>query len=277
MSIHEDMPQDEYRKRRKASNSMLSDLAISPFHCWALNFNPHRPERKETPAMKAGTLAHCAILEPDALHDRYVVAPADLSPATNAYKAWAKDQRRIIISQDMWDASAEQRAAVLAVPEIAAVLNRPGKAEMSVFWADEETGVECMCRPDWVGTLPTGEAVILDLKTTADAMPASFGKSCASFGYHRQAAHYTNGLRANGVDVGMFMFAVVTSAYPFIAAPYVLDADSFAQGEDEIAELLALFAQCQSSNHWPAFGPGYQVASLPRWARKEIEAEVSYV
>jgi hypothetical protein len=276
--IRDDLTNDEYRAHRKVSNSMLSDLAVSPFHCWALNFAPDRPKRKETPSMKIGTLAHCAILEPDMIDARYVIAPDDLSMQTKAGKEWAAAQTRIIITQDMMDAAQAQRAVVMAAPEIASILNRPGKAETSVFWTDEETGLECMCRPDWVGTLTTGEAVILDLKTTADAMPSSFGKSVASFGYHRQAAHYTAGLQANGVDVAMFLFAVVTNSYPYIAAPYVLDADSAAQGEEEIAELLALYAQCSRTNHWPAFGPGYQVASLPRWAKRELNEtlEISY-
>lgn len=277
MSITENMPQHLYRAKRFVSNSLLSDLNVSPYHCWAMNINPDRPQRKESPAMKSGTLAHCVILEPETVSDRYVIAPEDLSMTTKAGKEWAAAQTRIIISQDQMTTAESQRAAVMAVPEIAEVLTRQGVAESSVFWVDEATGLDCMCRPDWVGTLPSGEPICLDLKTSADAMPAGFGKSVASFGYHRQAAHYSNGLRANGLDVAMFVFAVVSSAYPFVAAPYVLDVDSEAQGQEEISELLALYAQCSKTDKWPAMGPGYQVASLPRWAKREIESEVGWV
>ena len=75
----------------------------------------------------------------------------------------------------------------------------------------------------------------------------------------------------------MFVFAVVSTAYPFLATAYVLDDETEAQGHDEVAELLELYEQCQRTNYWPGFGPGYQVVSLPKWARREIETEVSYV
>lgn len=257
------------------SNSLLSDLAKSPFHCWALNFAPNRPERTETASMKAGTLAHCLILEPDTVTERYVVQPLDLDPRTKAGKEWTAAQSRVIVTGEQMKTAEEQRAAVMAVPELASILTMPGVAESSVFWTDQETGLSCMCRPDWLVDGP--EVICLDLKTSADAMPDGFGKSCASFGYHRQAAHYSNGLRANGLEVDLFVFAVVSSAYPFIAAPYVLDADSYAQGEEEIAELMTLFKQCKDTEKWPAFGDGYQVASLPRWARREIGSEIAYV
>jgi hypothetical protein len=48
----------------------------------------NRAAKEPTPAMKAGTLAHCAILEPDALESRYIVQPSDIDGRTKEGKAW---------------------------------------------------------------------------------------------------------------------------------------------------------------------------------------------
>ena len=73
-----------------------------------------------------------------------------------------------------------------------------------------------------------------------------------------------------------FVFAVVTNAYPFIAAAYVLDEETEAQACEEVTELLALYASCKKSGNWPAFGQGCNVIGLPAWARRSTEIEVAY-
>ena len=120
--------------------------------------------------------------------------------------------------------------------------------------------------------------ILLDLKTTQDASPRGFSRSVAEYGYHRQAAWYSNGYeQASGKEVAAFIFAAVTSAYPIIAAPYILDDESLAQGAEECAELLELYAQCRRTNTWPAFGDTPQLIGLPGWARRSMEVEISHV
>ncbi|NBO40554.1 MAG: hypothetical protein EBU92_03265, partial [Betaproteobacteria bacterium] len=46
--------------------------------------------------------------------------------------------------------------------------------ENSMFWTDQETGIECRARPDIIR--PDG--LIVDLKTTQDAGASAFAKSC---------------------------------------------------------------------------------------------------
>jgi hypothetical protein len=274
MPIKYDMTAADYHAAPGVSNSMLNDLHKSPFHCWAMHINPRRPVREQTAPMMLGTLAHTAILEPGAMDDRYVVRPDDIDARTKAGKEWIAAQDRSIITLDQEGAAQKQRAAVLAVPELAEILKR-GRAESSVFWNDATTGLDCRCRPDWLTKASSGKAIVLDLKTTADASADAFGRSIWTYGYHRQAAHYTAGIEAQGIEVEAFVFAVVTNSYPFVAAAYVLDEDSLAQGQEEISELLDLYANCQRSGSWP-FATGYQIASLPKWARRNLEIEVSY-
>jgi hypothetical protein len=267
-----DMPAAEYFAVDAMSNSAMKELARSPWHYI------NRVQRAPTAAMAAGTLAHTAILETAAIPARYAVRPAGLDLRTKEGKAWAESVAGLeIITADQAAMAESQRQAVLAVPELAALLSS-GYAEASVFWVDKATGVYCKARPDWVHPLSDGRVILLDIKTTADESPAGFAKSVAAFGYHRQEAHYRAGFEAaTGKEVAAFIFAAVTSAPPVLAVPYHLDDQASMQGAEEVAELLDLFAQCQRAGIWPPYGEGYQSISLPRWAQRNTEVEVSFV
>jgi exodeoxyribonuclease VIII len=243
------------------SNSAMSDLKRSPWHYI------NRVNRAPTTAMKAGTLAHCAVLEPGAVSSRYAIKPAGLDGRTKEGKAWAESCAGLeVITADEHATALAQRNAVHGVPELAALL-ATGYAETSVFWTDPATGVYCKARPDWVHPLADGRVILLDLKTTADESPAGFGKSVANFGYHRQAAHYSDGFAiATGREVAAFVFAAVSAAPPFLAVPYMLDDSAKAAGKQQRDELLARYAACLEADDWPAYGSGVQVLSLPAWA-----------
>mgnify|MGYP000644432546 CR=1 FL=1 len=264
-----DMPADDYHAVDALSNSALSKLSTSPFHYWSEYLAPNRPKREPTPSMLAGTLAHCAVLEPGQLFNRYAVKPEGLDTRTKEGKAWAATVPGdcTVISAEQKATSDAQRAAVIAVPELASVL-ATGHAETSVFWTDSVEGLHCKCRPDWVHMLADGRAVLFDLKTTQDPSPREFAKSVWSYGYHRQAAHYTAGFEAaTGIEVAAFLFGAVSSAYPFIAVPYLLDDDAMQRGREEVRRLLRLYAACCETDTWPAYGEGVQVLSLPAWAK----------
>jgi exodeoxyribonuclease VIII len=229
--------------------------------------DPERPPAAaSTAAQLFGTLAHSFVLEPDKAH-RYVCKPEGHDGRTKDGKAWlAANAGSICVGADDWQAATEARRAVLAVPELRHALSS-GAPEVSVFWTDERTGLQCRARIDWLHTLPDGRAIVLDLKTCPDAGPLEFGRSVWAYGYHRQAAHYTHGLQANGIEVAAFLFAAVSNAHPFIAVPYLLDDDATRRGADEVRELLDLYNECQRTNTWPAYGDGVQVLSLPAWAK----------
>lgn len=269
---------NKYHAESALSNSLMSDIKRSPAYAWAVNFEPGRPPRKNTPAMMAGTLTHCAILERVQFDERYTVQPHDLDMRTTAGKAWkssASDSGITVIDGEQRQIAFDQRASVFAVPELESILTS-GKPEVSVFWADESTGVKCKARPDWLHRRADGRAVILDIKTTREIEPEEFGRSVAKYGYHRQAAHYIAGLEAHGIDVAEFVFGVVSSVYPYQSYAAILDEDTLAQGREEVSELTAIYAECNRTGVWPGYS-GYQVVGLPAWARRSIEMEIGYV
>lgn len=274
-----DMSSDDYHAADGLNNSTLSSLSKSPAHCYALHIATDRPQRGATPAMLAGTLAHCAILEPAEVAGRYYVRPDGIDGRTKdgrALLALLPQHLTVITSAEMETAQA-QRAAVLALPELRNLLST-GVAEQSVFWHDSATHLLCKCRPDWAHTLPDGRVVLVDVKTTTDASPGAFAKTVWNYGYHRQAAHYVTGWEAaTGQEVAAFVFAVVTNAYPVLAAAHMLDEDYQRLGADECRRLIDTFADCKRSGKWPGF-IGMNLLAPPAWARKtEDEIEVSYV
>lgn len=279
VGVFDGMSNVEYHAAKGLSNSVLSAMANSPANYFAMYEAPGRPVRKPTAAMMAGTLAHCAILEPDQLHARYVCKPTGHDARTTAGRAWAASvpDGVTVIDADAIAMAEEQRNAVLAVPELAELL-ASGVAEQSAFWLDQDTSLLCKCRPDWIHPLPDGRVILVDVKTTKDASPAGFSRSVNEYGYHRQAAHYSRGYElASGKEVAAFVFAVVTNAYPYIAMAYTLDAESMQQGESEISELIELYAACKLSGNWPTYGTGVVQIGLPAWARRNVELEVAYV
>lgn len=271
------IPAHQYHADSAVSNSMLSSMAKSPAHCYALHLAPGRPTVGPTPAMAAGTLAHTMILEPETFAHRYVTKPADLSLATKEGKAFKASvpEGMELISEDQRDTAQLQRAAVMADPKLASML-ASGHAELSAFWTDKATGLRCRCRPDWLQFTGPNRVRVLDIKTIGDITLESVSRSIAAYGYHRQQAHYVAGLEACGLVVEEFVFGFVTNAYPFLALPYVLDDETVAQGSEEVGELLARYAHCHRTNHWPIAGEGCQMVGLPRWAKRETEIEVSY-
>lgn len=272
------MANEDYHSTPAVSNTVLSSIARSPAHCFALHVAEDRRKQATTPAFFAGTLAHCAILEPDALLERYIVRPEGLDLRTKAGKEWrdALPAGVLTITADEWATAIAQRDAVRAVPELAELLGA-GVAEVSAFWTDDETGLPCKCRPDWVHTLSDGRVILVDVKTTVDASPQQFTRSVWKYGYHRQAAWYSAGYaRAACVEVAGFVFAAVTSAHPFIAAAHTLDDDYLRIGQDECRRLLDEYADCKLTGQWPAF-PGMNLLSPPAWATQSDELEVFHV
>lgn len=291
----------EYLAIDSVSNSRLTDLARSPAHCYALHIDPNRPPREPRPWMLTGSLAHCAILEPDAVEKRYAVVPEDApkrpSPAQWAAKdpnegsraamAWWKDFNTRtsgleIVSAAQFATVLGQVEAVRRVPVLAELL-ADGTPEVSIFWTDEATGLECRARADWLGgpdRAPDSprrwHSRPLDIKTIADLTPDKVSKAVASLGYHRKAAFYRRGLRANGFVVDEFVFGFVSGTYPYLAAPFLLDDETMQQGDDEVDELLELYAQCKRSGVWPGFGESYQLVGLPAWAKRSSDIEVGY-
>jgi exodeoxyribonuclease VIII len=181
----------------------------------------------------------------------------------------ANNGQRTVLEPEEWDQLMNMRDAVMAHPIARALLTgRPGKAEQSVYWVDQATGVLCRCRPDFW----RDDNLIVDLKTTEDASPEGFAKSIANWSYDTQAAFYADGvLAATGKPLRAFVFlaveksARVVEGQPLGVAVYQLDEAGTELGRAKYREDLGVYAQCVKSNVWPCYGDKLQTISLPQW------------
>jgi hypothetical protein len=264
-----DMPAETYHTINAMSAGGLRRMAKSPAHFFGKQLDPARPEGGTSEAMRAGTLAHLALLEPHLIPKLCAVQPPGLDGRTRDGKAWkeANSGKMSITAEALATAEAQARAA-RALPEVGALLSN-GYAESSAFWIDEQTGELCKCRPDW--TSPAGDGVVLlDLKTCQDASPSGFAKAIASMGYDLQAAWYTDGFTAaTGKQVHGFVFVGVESEWPHVAAPYMLDDEDIEGARRVNRRLLNLYAECRRQSSWPGYQASIQPITLPRWAKRE--------
>jgi hypothetical protein len=284
MGIFFDMPNEAYHASPGISCTGLKAIARSPLHYYSLHRDPKRPARESTPAQLVGTLAHCAILEPQAFEKRYVTVPKDAprkpteaqwnakDPSASSMRAmdWWEDFRqrtagKTLIASDQYDVAQRQAESVRRLPEVRELLDNC-KTEVSAFWIDAETGAQCRCRPDLVH--PAGAGVILgDVKTYSNASPHEFRRQIASMLYHLQDALYTEGYAAAAaLEVLGFVFIAVETEWPYAACSFMLDDQAREKGRALARTLLSKYAECERTGVWPGYADGIELVSLPRWA-----------
>lgn len=171
---------------------------------------------------------------------------------------------RTILHPESWAQLQAMRDSVMAHPYAAKLmLDKPGKAEQSVYWNDPVTGVLCRCRPDWW----RDDDIIVDVKTTDDASSEEFARSILNWRYHVQDPFYVDGIaQATGRVPRGFVFLVVEKKPPHAVAVYVLDKDSRDLGRAEYRRDLDTYAECLKSGVWPAYGDGLSTIGVPDWA-----------
>jgi hypothetical protein len=245
----------DYHADPAISASHLKAVMQSPYHYFSRFLDPKRPPMEPTSAMRLGSLAHCAVLEPDELSKRYAIAPDRRSNAGKAAAAEMAANGIEAVSEPEMALALSMADAVRQHPYAAALL-ADGKAEQS-FWADDlATGLRIKARPDWY----TG-ATIVDLKTCTDASPNGFARACATFSYHVQAAHYLNVTFAE-----RFVFIAVEKTYPYCVGTYELDAAAMAAGKEQCRIGLQTISNCQAINEWPGYTTTCDTISMPYWA-----------
>lgn len=276
---------ERYHAQPEVSKSGLDHINTSPAHFYALHLDPQRPAPRERAGQLEGNLAHCAVLEPNEFTKRYMTIPKDAprrptdaqwnakKPSPDSVAAmewWTEFNQRTngatIITAEQYETAMRQAESVRALPEIRDAFSS-GKPEVSAFWIDEETGVSCRCRPDFVNQWDATSVALLDLKTFSSAAPDEFRRQVARKRYHVQDAYYTDGYAAaSGLDVLAFIFVAVETEWPFAASAMMLDGASREQGRADYQRNLRTYARCTETGEWPGYSKEIQLISLPNWA-----------
>ena len=258
-AIIPNLPNHEYHAHPAISKSQLDLIARSPAHYHA----SLQSEQESTDALVFGGAFHDFVLQPEIFAESYVYRPDDLNPRTKGGKAWLEQQTSKTILKAEWRETIQGMADSIAAHPTASKLLTGGQAETSYFWTDEDTGADCRCRPDYIH--PSG--IIVDLKSTLDASPAAFAKSCANYRYHVQAAFYSNGIyQVTGRYPKGFVFIAVEKTAPYAVGVYELDEAALALGQELFQRDLRTYQEAKQSQQWQAYSPIIETLSLPAWA-----------
>ena len=260
-----DLTNEDYHARPEISKSSLDRIHKSIDHYEA-------PWKPPTDKMKMGTAFHTLILEPE-LFDAQFVQGTKLDGRT----AEGKKEKKMIeenlkVGQDVlkfhdYENLMRMKEKTEQHPRFKSYFES-GEPETSIFW--EMQGVGCKCRPDWM--INDGEYII-DLKTSSDASPKEFSKSCANFRYHVQDAWYTKGVQVATRKSPTFVFIVIENVAPFSVAIYVLDGKSKDEGwmlADKDLRKYVEYKETPPEDRFSGYSPDAVEISLPRWGFTEI-------
>jgi hypothetical protein len=165
-------------------------------------------------------------------------------------------------------------ASVMANPQARELLQSPGRAQQSVRWQDQASGIWLKARFDYL----CDDGAIVDLKTASDPTPDAWARQAHRLGYHRQAALYRDGKREAlgyfGLCHGTFLHIVVGSDEPFESFVYELEPAAIELGQRENAQDLDALAVCRDTGCWDSPYHGViNVLSFPRWAYAQEQRE----
>jgi hypothetical protein len=237
-----------------------------------------RPPSPDGDALIFGRLVHTVILEPNLLDAYAVLNPDEIgltvkgekSENPTATRAWkdavfaARRNNLTVISPQLFAKANALAEAVRNHPEAGRLLAAATDHELSAY-ADHPTGARVRARFDLVCP-----GAIVDIKTTRDADPESFGRSMNAFMYHVSAANYLDIARANGFDVQHFdLIAVEKEPTPggdYRVSVMEIHDDAIALGRELMAEACARWLENGKRIDLPGYGDDRHVIDLPPWA-----------
>lgn len=165
-------------------------------------------------------------------------------------------------------------AAALKAHPIAGPMFAPGtgRAEQSLIWPDQVTGVWCRSRLDWLpyADPSTGRLIIPEYKTAATASPTELPRPAHQYGYHIQAWWYEEAVRALGLSPAPQLAFVFQEKTP----PYLVSVMCPTDTMRNLGGLLgrramATFAECMASGVWPGYSDEVEWLPLPGWVEAQ--------
>ena len=263
------------------SSTGLKYLARTPAHHWERYRNPKREPQVETDALRIGKAVHCCALEPEKFLERYVRLDDEINLRTKVAREYRDEllaSGSVPLKAPEYDNVARMAAAMRRHPVWQAWMTG-GHAEYLITWVDEETGVKCKMRADYLLTPGQGASIglpnglIPDLKTCRDAR--SFQRDAWNLGYHIQAAFYRRGYQAHFGTYAPppFAFLAFEKEAPFAGIAYPSSPSFLEAGDREVSRLLRLYAECLASDAWPAYPADLVYLDPPAWAKVEMESD----
>ena len=176
---------------------------------------------------------HPNILEPKKYKEQVISYDG-----TRRGKAWdefkSNNGDKTIITRGEEKSLIKMREKLYSIPRIVNLLSS-GEAEIVNCWIDEDTGVYCKGKADYVKE-ENGRKILIDIKTTQDHSQRAFMGSCYKYGYDRQSAFYMDGFGADE-----FWFIVIEKTEPFDVGIYMCGDEFVGGGRNKYKDLLIMY------------------------------------
>lgn len=244
---------EQYDALKRVNFSTLKAMARSPAHYrhWL-----EKPE-PDTDSRRLGRCVHLAVLEPEKFKQEVVVWSGGRRAGKEWEKFCAENSAQTIVSEEEFRQCLRMQDAVHSNP-ISSRHIAKGQSESAVLWNFGD--VPCKARLDF-----DGEAIV-DLKSTRNASPDSFGRDSYTYKYHVQAAFYSDGyLLASGEDKPFVILAVEADP-PHLVQVYRVPKPLIEAGRRTYTGWLDRLYECKQANRWPGYAEGELDLELPRWA-----------
>lgn len=270
------MTEQEYNAAEGIRRSDLWIMKDSP-EKFRWHMDHPEEESEKSPAFLFGSAAHKYVLEPETWDLEYAVAP-NIDKRTKAGREeWESfvqsNGMKTIIGQDSFDTICEMASAIPRTSLAKEMLT--GQHEVPFFWTDPDTGEKCKCKAD-VLKQTDGKYVVVDYKTATDASTETFNKHIFKYGYHVQAAMYTDGLR-NAIQLDYrpkFFFVVQEKKAPYAVNVIEVSDEVMQYGDTVYHELMRKYNECNEMDLWPGYVEDVPNDSwLPGWVDPEFEEE----
>lgn len=253
---------DYHALKQFVSSSMLKKLESgkTPAH---LKFMIDHGSTK-TKSMEKGSNSHDNLSNPIEFWATVLEIPEKMNRNSNDYKEIvAENPNKTILKPSESQVYRDMKDAILANKTAHALLSGDGKAELSCFFTDPETGLHCKIRPDY---LPGG-AIISEYKTTKDASPEAFKKQIINMGYDIQSAFYPHGMEVLTGTPHRFIFIAQETTPPYLIAIYEAWEEVLTLGMIKVRRHMRTIHECQTTNNWPGYPDEIQIINLPAWAK----------
>ena len=285
-----DISAENYHAINAISSSLLKAARKSAAHYAEAVSEAKKPigdKSKPSPILVFGRLLHSMVFEPSKTAFEFEKMP-DARANSNEYKnaeESAIGALKTPIKASAWEDAELVAKAARATPSALPMLyHHSAVCEKSIlFYIENEL---FRARPDLLippcDEYPSG--LILDLKTTEDASPEAFSRSCWSYAYHIQAWLYCEAFEAFFGSRPDFYFLAVEKSAPYASGVYKASAEMLAVGKIEAETCIERIVRCKNAGVYPAYPSSVlpEEISLPPWAIKslgiedDVEIEVSF-
>lgn len=231
---------------------LLPESGSCPAKHWAFSpLNPNRFIDESSKAFDYGRAAHALALGEPEFAKYFIVSPYD-DFKKNVAREWRDEQTRTVIKADDFETikiiAAIQRRSTQCMRAF-----EEGKAERSLIWQDDETGIWLKARPDWLPNDPT-QRFVAEYKTCLTIAPQRLSSDVFKYGYHVQAAMQLDAVRAVlGVEPLGIAHVCQEKDPPYLVELRMFTEEQIADGRFMYRRALETFARCLKTGDWPGY------------------------